>query len=182
MGIPRLLSATRRAIIRAANTRIPDVLQLHGGVAPIGFGEWGLIQCGRFGLFHRFDLLNFDGAGSAATAAVSWRAANEKAPHRTRPGGSKVCQHVRQWEGRPASQPSQCPTEHRCYIKEVFPPICNSGCGPSIAEKLLRLPDNSHFGSTSRRGSYSVAVILHEKEEIVNPFCKKNLRKRAWKL
>ena len=47
-------------------------------------------------------------------------------------------------DGQPCSLP-QCPTEHRCYIKEVVPPICNSGCGPSIAEKLLRLPDNSPF-------------------------------------
>ena len=38
-----------------------------------------------------------------------------------------------------------CPTEYRCYIKEVLPHYATAGADNLIVDNVLRLSDNSPF-------------------------------------
>ena len=44
-------------------------------------------------------------------------------------------------------QPTDCPTEYRCYIKEAIP-ICNSGRENPIVDALLRPSDTPRSDGT----------------------------------
>lgn len=64
-----------------------------------------------------------------------------------------------------------CPTEYRCYIKEVFRQYATAGAITlSWKGSFLRLPNNSPFWQHFTQGIYSVATIISENVENVKTF------------
>ena len=84
----------------------------------------------------------------------------QKIPH-----GKTVGEHNRHrssMEKAADIQPTNCPTEYRCYIKEVFP-ICNSGRGNPIVEKTFVRRTLPVPTALDARFPTLFGIIIHER-------------------